>query len=312
MNKKSPGVLAMAAALALSVGWSVAGRAQFDIGRLIKAATPVSQKAEIKMGKGIAANLLGAAPPVADQALQGYVNKIGTWLALQTEKPDLPWRFAILDTDSVNAFAVPGGYVFVTRGMLLLMRDESELAGTLAHEISHVVERHALKTMRKGNWAGVAGDALNAVAEGKGGQEFDKLINVGTEIYSRGLDKKDEFAADVRGAVIAARGGYDPYGLVAMLQSFASINPQDDAVVLMFKTHPDPEERMDRLLAYVDENLQKYGAQPNNAERFAQVMRTHVAQYKPVARAARRTEGDGTPDDEKSEAIKTIAPIFSQ
>jgi predicted Zn-dependent protease len=153
MNKKSPGVLAMAAALALSVGWSVAGRAQFDIGRLIKAATPVSQKAEIKMGKGIAANLLGAAPPVADQALQGYINKIGTWLALQTEKPDLPWRFAILDTDSVNAFAVPGGYVFVTRGMLLLMRDESELAGTLAHEISHVVERHAFWPTRSATWS---------------------------------------------------------------------------------------------------------------------------------------------------------------
>ena len=116
----------------------------------------------------------------------------------------------------------------------------------------------------------------------------------------------------MRGAVIAARGGYDPYGLVAMLQSFASINPQDDAVALMFKTHPDPEERMDRLLTYVDKNLQKYGAQPNNAERFAQVMRTHVAQYKPVARAARRTEGDGQSDDEKSEAIKTIAPVFSQ
>jgi predicted Zn-dependent protease len=294
-------------ALALSVGSSGTTRAQFDIGGLIKAVKPVSQKAEIKIGQGVAARRLGAAAPVNDQALQAYVNKIGMWLALQTEKPELPWRFAILDTDSVNAFAVPGGYVFVTRGMLLLMRDESELAGTLAHEISHVVERHALKTMRKGEWAKVAGSALNAIAEGEGGQDFDKLINFGTEIYSRGLDKKDEFAADVRGAVISARGGYDPYGLAAVLQSLASINPQDDAVALMFKTHPDPEERMDRLLAYVDDNLLRYADQPNKAERFAQIMRAHVTRYQPVKRAPSQTGGD-----EKSEVIEQLAPVFSQ
>ncbi len=263
----------------LGVGYTSAGLAQFDIGKLVKAIKPVSDEAEIDIGKGIAANLLGAAAPVNDPALQAYVNEVGRWLSLQTDKPDMPWRFAVLDTDSVNAFAVPGGYVFVTRGLLLLMRDESELAGVLAHEISHVIERHALKTMRKGELAALGGDVLGAYAASQGAGELDKVINVGTEVYARGLDKKDEFAADYHGAVIAARGGYDPYGLLAVLQTLASINPQDDAVALMFKTHPDPEMRMERLLPALEEQLDKYAGQPNNAERFAEIMRAHVERH---------------------------------
>jgi predicted Zn-dependent protease len=263
----------------VGLGYAGAGLAQIDIGRLVKAIAPVSDEAEIDIGKGIAANLLGAAAPVDDPALQAYVNQIGRWLSLQTEKPDMPWRFAVLDTDSVNAFALPGGYVFVTRGLLLLIRDESELAGVLAHEISHVIERHALKTMRKGELAALGGDVVGAYAASQGAGELDKVINVGTEVYARGLDKKDEFAADYYGAVIAARGGYDPYGLLAVLQTLSSINPQDDAVALMFKTHPEPGVRMERLLPALEDQLDKYSGQPNNADRFAEIMRAHVQRY---------------------------------
>ena len=263
----------------VGLGYVNVSHAQIDIGRLVKAIAPVSDKAEIDIGKGIAANLLGVAAPVDDPALQTYVNQVGRWLSLQTDRADLPWRFAVLDTDSVNAFAVPGGYVFVTRGLLLLMRDESELAGVLAHEISHVVERHALKTMRKGELAALGGDVLGAYAASQGAGDLDKVINVGTEVYARGLDKNDEFAADYHGAVIAARGGYDPYGLLAVLQTLSSINPQDDAVALMFKTHPEPSARMERLLPTLEEQLDQYAAQPSNAERFAEIMRAHVQRY---------------------------------
>lgn len=263
----------------LAVGYAGPGLAQIDIGKLVKAIAPVSDQAEIDIGKGVAANLLGAATPVDDPALQAYVNEVGRWLSLQTGKPNMPWRFAVLDTDSVNAFAVPGGYVFVTRGLLLLMRDESELAGVLAHEISHVIERHALKTMRKGELAALGGDVLGAYAASQGAGELDKVINVGTEVYARGLDKKDEFAADYYGVVIAARSGYDPYGLLAVLQTLSSINPQDDAVALMFKTHPEPSVRMERLLPALEEQLEEYAGQPNNADRFAEIMRAYVQRY---------------------------------
>ncbi len=284
MNIKHLKLSMVVTAVTLGAGY-IGTSSALDLGnlsKLVAALKPVSERSEIKIGKGIAANLLGAAPPVDDPALQAYVNKIGKWLALQTDKPDLPWRFAILDTDSVNAFAIPGGYVFLTRGLLLLMRDEAELAGVLAHEISHVVEQHALKTMRKGKWAELGGAALNKIAEDKGkDQDFSKIVNVGTEIFNRGLDKKDEFAADYSGAIIAARGGYDPYGLAAVLQTLASINPQDSAVALMFNTHPDPEQRLERLLEFLDAKLEKYSAQPNNAERFAQMMQAHMARHSP-------------------------------
>ena len=108
----------------------------------------VDEAGEVEIGQGVAANLLGAAPLVNDEALQAYVNQLGWWLAQQTERRDLNWRFGVLDTDSVNAFAAPGGYVFITKGLLLNMRSEAELAGVLAHEISHVLQRHHLNYIK--------------------------------------------------------------------------------------------------------------------------------------------------------------------
>lgn len=241
-----------------------------------------SETDEIEIGKGVAANLLGAAPPVNDPALQAYVNKVGRWIALHTERPDLPWHFAVLDTEGVNAFATPGGYVFITRGLLLRLRDEAELAGVLAHEVSHVVEKHALTTLRKGALAGLAGDALSDYAEKKGKEAFTKVVSAGTELYARGLDKEDEFAADRAGVVIAARAGYDPYGLPSVLQTLASINPREDAVALMFKTHPDSETRLKLVSNTMEGRLAKYVDSPRVESRFDTVIKTHLTSYKPV------------------------------
>jgi len=241
-----------------------------------------SEADEIEIGKGVAANLLGAAPPVNDPQLQAYVNRVGQWVAMHTERPDLPWHFAVLDTDGVNAFATPGGYVFITRGMLLRMRDEAELAGVLAHEVSHVVEKHALKTMRKGKLAGLAGDALGNYAEKKGQADLTKIVSAGTEIYARGLDKEDEFAADRAGVVIATRAGYDPYGLPSVLQTLASINPQDDAVALMFKTHPDSGKRLELVSNSMEGRLDKFIDNPRVESRFSSVIKSHIATYKPA------------------------------
>jgi predicted Zn-dependent protease len=241
-----------------------------------------SEADEIEIGRGVAANLLGAAPPVNDPQLQAYVNRVGQWVAMHTERPDLPWHFAVLDTDGVNAFATPGGYVFITRGMLLRMRDEAELAGVLAHEVSHVVEKHALKTMRKGALAGLAGDTLSNYAEKKGQEDFTKIVSAGTEIYARGLDKEDEYAADRAGVVIATRAGYDPYGLPSVLQTLASINPQDDAVSLMFKTHPDSGKRLELVSNSMEGRLDKFIDNPRVRSRFSSILKSHIATYKPA------------------------------
>ena len=260
-------------ALALTTSLSATA---FDVDKLrsvaekFKPLVATSENDEITFGKDVAANLLGAAPLVNDPALQAYVNKVGLWIAMHTSRPNLPWRFGVLDTNSVNAFATPGGYVFITRGMMIRMRDESELAGVLAHEISHVVEKHALNTMRKDKLLEMASGALS-----RNKPEYAKLVNAGTEIYARGLDKEDEFAADRIGVVLAARAGYDPYGLPAVLQTLSSINPQDDAVALMFKTHPDSEKRLELVTNAMEGNLDKYADQPTLQSRFTSVIKSH-------------------------------------
>lgn len=266
---------------------SAAQAAKLDFDKLkdakekLKVLKEPSEADEIEIGKGVAANLLGAAPPVNDAKLQAYVNRLGKWIAMHSDRPDLPWHFAVLDTDGVNAFAVPGGYVFITRGMLLRMRDEAELAGVLAHEVAHVVEKHALKTMRKGNLTGLAGDVFGKYAEKKGKEEFTKIVSAGTEIYARGLDKEDEFAADRAGVVIAARAGYDPYGLPSVLQTLASINPKDDAVALMFKTHPDSRKRLELVSNSMEGRLDEYIDSPRVESRFSSIIKSHLSSYKP-------------------------------
>ncbi len=249
---------------------------KFDLNRAIesvknlgRATMEIDEKQEIELGRDMAARLLGAAPLVNDARLQRYVNNVGRWLASQSERPDLPWRFGVLEAPQVNAFAVPGGTIFVTRGLLQRMRTEAELAGVLAHEIGHVLKKHHLKAIQKGAQAELAGEALSMAMRDSNSETRGKLVRFGTEMYSRGLDKSDELEADRLGVVIAARGGYDSYGLPAMLQTLQAANPEDSALALMFKTHPSPAERLDALAERMQPVLDAYAGQPQVAERFS-------------------------------------------
>jgi predicted Zn-dependent protease len=245
----------------------------FDINRIInsvqnvgKATQEIDQKQEIEIGQDMAARLLGAAPLVDNAPLQRYVNNVGRWLASQSERPDLPWQFGVLDAPQLNAFAVPGGTIFLTRGLVQSMKSEAELAGVLAHEIVHVVKKHHLKAIQKNAQASLAGDALTMALNCSGGRE--KLIGFGTEMYSRGLDKSDELDADRLGVVIAARGGYDAYGLPAVLQTLQAMNPEDSSLALMFKTHPAPAERLDALSEKMQPTLDAHSGQAQLTERL--------------------------------------------
>jgi predicted Zn-dependent protease len=222
----------------------------------------MSQEEEIALGQKLAANLLGAVPLSKSKSRQRYVNRVGRWLAMQTERPDLPWTFGVLDSDSINAFAVPGGYVFVTEGLLRTMHSESELAGVLAHEISHVVQKHHLKALQKSAGLGLLTEvAVASVDNGNKRMAVDKVVNAGTELYARGLDKGDEYAADRAGVVVAARAGYEPYGLVAVLQTLEQLGGGDSRLSLLFKTHPAPQDRLKRLEQTMDGHLDTYAGQ---------------------------------------------------
>ena len=215
------------------------------VGGLLKAAAGTSQDEEIDIGRRISGNLLGAAPLVKDNALQKYVNNVGRWVANQSERPDLPWHFGVIESGDVNAFAAPGGYVFITRGLYLLLQDEAELAGVLGHEIGHVILKHHLKILQQSNLLD-AGSKLVANQVG-GDDKIQKIIGSGAEIISRSLDKNAEFEADRVGVVLSARAGYDAFGLPAVLQQIGHFAKDDGNVALLFKTHPHPDERMDKL-----------------------------------------------------------------
>src|SRR5687768_7724413 len=125
-------VLVTAALTALLCGAGVALAIDFgrtlDVGKdLATATTGVNEQDEIAVGRELAGRVLGAAPMVADAELQAYVNRVGRWVALQSERPDLPWRFGVIDSPSVNAFAAPGGYILITRGLYEILDNESQL-----------------------------------------------------------------------------------------------------------------------------------------------------------------------------------------
>jgi len=217
----------------------------FSIGReAVTAVAGISEPEEISMGREIAGRVLGAAPLVNDAALQAYVNRVGRWIAVQSERPDLPWRFAVIESPAINAFAAPGGYVLLTRGLYEILDTEAQLAGVLAHEIAHIVRRHHVTVLQKS--AALSAGAQLAQRDNRTAL-INNMIGTGAEVFARGLDKSAEHEADAVGVVLAARAGYNPYGLVDVLHKLAARGSADASMALLFKTHPQPGERLASL-----------------------------------------------------------------
>lgn len=286
---------ALIAALALVA--AVPAQAQFDLGRILdlgKKAVEVGQKVqeatkeytveeEIALGEGIASGFLGATRLHPDERLQRYVNRLGRWLALQAERPDLPWSFGVIDTDTINAFAMPGGTVVVSHGLVMRLTSESELAGVLAHEIAHVVKRHQLSAIQSdAGWSAAATGAKAYAADriGRSGDAMGlktQLANAGVDIvkdglFLRPLDRGMEYEADRMGVVIATRAGYDPYGLVAALTMLAQVKPEESGASIMFSTHPAPADRLAELEKIVPAALERFAVQPQVEGRFRQAV----------------------------------------
>lgn len=236
----------------------------------LKGATKeIDEPQELEMGRGMAETLLGARPLLNDADLQRYVNEVGAWVVTHTERPHLPWRFAVNDSSHVNAFAAPGGYIIVTKGMIDLMENEAELAAVLAHEVAHVTRKHHLKALKKEALQKMLAAGVSASATGTRNQQMvDALVGPTQELYARGLDKQDEFEADRVGLVIAARAGYDPWAMVAMMQKLDRIKADDPHLALLFKTHPSPEMRLEKLGVAMGSRFDSMTKGAINAERF--------------------------------------------
>lgn len=241
------------------------------VGKVGDSFRKISPDEEVKLGGDLAGLILGAAPLVKDERKQRYVNRLGHWLAMHSERADLPWKFGVIDSPDFNAFSMPGGYVLVTSGLLDRMRNESELAGVLAHEIAHVVRRHHIAALQRT----VRNEGLSDMEEyfhpvgagGLSGQFATALMNAGRTMYTQGLDEGDEYEADRMGVVIAARSGFSPFGLAGVLQTLSD-KAADPAYALDAKTHPEPVKRLDQLNAAMGTRLDAVPGVVDNAASF--------------------------------------------
>lgn len=283
MKRRAASLLGGVTAAMLLLGLPVSGAYAIDLGHLFstfkKAVGDATPEQEVAIGADASAVILGGVKPLDDPAVQDYVNQVGVWVASQSERAALPWRFAVLDSDAVDAFAAPGGYVFVTRGLLLSLHNEAELAGVLGHEISHVVMRHHLRALQKAARLDLGKDAVDVAMElrGQNSQLFDSVTGAAKDLYARGLDKDDEYEADRRGVVLAARAGYDPYAFLSVLQTLDSFDPDSNAVELLLATHPTPDDRLQALAAAMSGKMEAYSHQAEGADRYAAMMRELLA-----------------------------------
>jgi len=193
------------------------------------------------------ANSFGGIVPQSSPWSQ-YVNKIGRGLAVVSNRPDIKYRFAILNTDDVNAYSCPGGYIFVTRGLLRSVKSEAALAGVLAHEIAHVSEKHIEKAIRKQKVAGVALEQGLSFAASEGqisDQQADMLKKLGDAGYDilvkKGLDREDELEADRIAVKTMAMMGYNPSEYKAFV---GTLGGKDSKLAVLASTHPAAADRV--------------------------------------------------------------------
>lgn len=206
---------------------------------------------ELQLGPEMAGRVLGAAPLWNNAEAQRRVNLLGRWVASHSARPDLPWTFGVIDSAEVNAFAAPGGYVLVTRALYELAAADDELAGALAHEVSHIVERDHYNVIRKQAMTAAGTSALTSrVNVGAGiadGYLRDYLNQFGASVLATRLDRAVEYRSDEAAGYYLARSGFNPLGLYAVLQRMSALGAGSARMSSLDRTHPAMGERLDRL-----------------------------------------------------------------
>jgi len=220
---------------------------------------------------------------VQDAAVHRYLALVGTALAQGSTRPGLPWTFIVLDTDGVNAFAAPGGYVHITRGALALIKNEAELAGVLGHEIIHITEKHTIRSMQKSQAVQMgAAETLS----GSAGLMERVVTATYDNIVERGFGRAEENESDEMGVTLANKIGYAPNGLVGFLTTLKDRNKASKEKRGLFASHPEMQERLDRITKLIA--AKKLTATATVQPRYAKSIT-----YKPVAVTAIATVDPG-------------------
>jgi beta-barrel assembly-enhancing protease len=255
-----------------------------------------SEAEEIALGEQLMSAILGAAPLYQNDRVQRYVNQVGRWVATHSERPNLPWRFAVLDSPLVNAGAAPGGQIYITTGLLFRMRSEAELAGALAHEIAHVVQRHQLTAYRSKKLGSAFATGAGALADarlktGELGKSVVKLgIGEAKSMIVLSLGRSEEEQADRMGMVLAARAGYDPYGLPMTIQILQDVSGEQGRTSLLYDTHPSPADRLLAIDRAFGKSMEAYASQATQTDRFVlNILGTSMPSASPPTKAAPKT-----------------------
>jgi predicted Zn-dependent protease len=230
---------------------------------------------EAQLGAEVSTRIRARYGVVQNQAVHRYVTLVGTALAQASSQPALAWQFIVLDTDAVNAFASPGGFVHITKGALANLKNESELAGVLAHEIVHITDKHTIRAIQKGKLVQMGADESVAGNNALMGKLADKAY----EVIEQGFGRGEELESDEKGVVLANTVGYAPQGMNGFLAMLVERNKDaPPAKNGLFASHPETKERMDKMTRQIASA--KLTSTATVTERY-----TSTITFKPVAAA---------------------------
>jgi Zn-dependent protease with chaperone function len=205
----------------------------------------LSEDEERQVGAAVSEKLRLRYGVVQDPAVHRYVSLVGAVVTRASTRPGIAWQFIILDTDGVNAFATPGGFIHITRGALALMGSEAELAGVLAHEAIHVTEKHTINAIRNTKLKEMGLEMVPG-----GGLTKDAIAKIAGEAYTMiyaGYSRGEELESDRLGIVLADKAGYDPKGLGGFLAALTARNKSASEKQGLFASHPEMKERLELL-----------------------------------------------------------------
>ncbi len=250
-------------------GFDVIG-AVGTMGKMAKGATKVDLQEELAMGRQFSGMILGAFAPSHNAALNTYVSQIGLTVAQASVRPDMDYHFQVISArDSsgapiVNAFSTPGGFIFITEGLIKSLNSEAALAGVLAHEVAHVAEKHVIKEIHRNNVKSGLLELGGNVASSAGGVagEISSVLSSAlvSNLFEKGLDKGDEYRADAAAVAYVSKAGYDPRGLVIFLQTIEAKEGKNYSTLL--RTHPKPQDRIARIEKLIkDKKISSEGKQ---------------------------------------------------
>jgi beta-barrel assembly-enhancing protease len=214
----------------------------------------VSQDKEVAMGRQDATQINAQLPIVTDPAVSGYIQNLGESIARTTSRADLDWHFYVVNSEEVNAFALPGGFIYVNRGLIESADKLDELTGTLGHEIGHVIERHSVKEMQNEQKANAGLTVVCTLTNICQNGLARAAVQVGGSAFFARYSRTDELQADSEGVVNVTRAGYDPEGIPDLFQVLLKERQRrPTAVEGWFASHPLEESRIAKAKQLVAE-----------------------------------------------------------